>query len=147
VLGKTDFNIIGESQGNIVSKYIIEHCDLGEYKVHNYLSMGGPHQGVEKIPGCFTGFWCDLLNDLAETLMYDPLIQDIVAPSEYYRERDNKVAYHWYINNSRLLPFLNNEKSHSLKDEYKQRFSSMNKVMLIMFGEDETLYPRETSFF
>jgi len=109
--------------------------------------MGGPHQGVEKIPGCFTGFWCDLLNDLAETLMYDPLIQDIVAPSEYYRERDNKVAYHWYINNSRLLPFLNNEKSHSLMDEYKQRFSSMNKVMLIMFGEDEILYPRETSFF
>lgn len=79
--------------------------------------------------------------------MYDPLIQDIVAPTEYYRERDNKIAYHWYLNNSRLLPFLNNEKPHSLMDQYKKRFSSMNKVMLIMFGEDEVLYPRETSFF
>jgi len=146
-LGKSDINIIGESQGNIVSKYIIEECDLGEFKVHNYLSMGGPHQGVEKIPNCFTGFWCDLLNDAAETFMYDEFIQDIVAPTEYYRERDTKRGYEWYVQKSRLLPFLNNEKNHTNSSLYKQRFSSMNKVMLIMFGSDEVLYPKETSFF
>lgn len=43
VFSKSDFNVIGVSQGNIVAKYIIEACDLGEHKVHNYLSISGPH--------------------------------------------------------------------------------------------------------
>merc|ERR1712086_411212 len=62
VFNSTDFNIIGLSQGNLVARYIIEHCDLGKYKVHNYLSLGGPHQGVQKQPKCFSGIWCNILN-------------------------------------------------------------------------------------
>ena len=79
--------------------------------------------------------------------MFNPTIQEGVAPAEYYRERDNIIRYQFYLDNSRLLPYLNNEKPHDLFDLYKQRFMSMNRVMLVMDELDETVYPRESSFF
>jgi len=42
VFGKGDFNIMAMSQGGILSRDMIQHCDLGSYKVHNYISLGGP---------------------------------------------------------------------------------------------------------
>ena len=79
--------------------------------------------------------------------MYNPTIQENVAPAEYWRERDNEFRYQFYVHNSKLLPYLNNEKKHDLMDRYKERFMGMNRVMLVMDELDETLVPRETSFF
>ena len=59
--------------------------------------MGGPHQGVEKIPHCYTGFWCKILDKLGDRIMYDAWLQDILAPAEYFRERDNEKEYDWYV--------------------------------------------------
>ena len=42
VFSKSNINVIGMSQGGMLSRYIVEHCDLGQYKVHNYLSLAGP---------------------------------------------------------------------------------------------------------
>ena len=79
--------------------------------------------------------------------MYNPTIQENVAPAEYWRERDNEFRYQFYLRNSKLLPFLNNEITHDQMDRYKERFMGMNRVMLVMDELDETLVPRETSFF
>jgi len=66
VFGKSDFNLIGISQGGILSRYLIQACDLGKHKVHNYLSIGGPQQGVQEVPGCYTGVWCTVLNTIVD---------------------------------------------------------------------------------
>ena len=42
IFGKSDFNLIGISQGGMLSRAMIQDCDLGEHKVRNYLSIAGP---------------------------------------------------------------------------------------------------------
>jgi len=64
VFGKGDFNILAMSQGGIVSRAMIQDCDLGSYKVHNYISLGGPQMGVSMEPGCFTGALCESLKKI-----------------------------------------------------------------------------------
>jgi len=70
-----------------------------------------------------------------------------LAPAEYFRETMNKRHYDWYLNNNRFLPYINNEKDHDLYDQYKDRFSSLNKIMLVAFQNDTILYPHETAMF
>lgn len=56
-------NILGMSQGALNARFIIEACDLGSTKVYNYLSIGGPHMGVTKVPNCNHDYWyCTVLN-------------------------------------------------------------------------------------
>jgi palmitoyl-protein thioesterase len=46
------YNIVAESQGNLVARGLIEFCDNAP-PVINYVSLGGPHAGVAAIPeGC-----------------------------------------------------------------------------------------------
>jgi len=46
------YNIVAESQGNLVARALIEFCDNAP-PVINYVSLGGPHAGVAAIPeGC-----------------------------------------------------------------------------------------------
>ena len=42
VYGKSDFHLVGLSQGGIMARDTIQRCDLGEHKVVNFLSLGGP---------------------------------------------------------------------------------------------------------
>jgi len=55
VFGKGNFNIIGISQGGLLARDMIQNCDLGEHKVHNYISLGSPQMGVQKFPDCHFG--------------------------------------------------------------------------------------------
>ena len=52
IFGKSNFNIIGLSQGALIGRYIIQHCDLGKNKVHKFLSVGGPLMGTHTHPEC-----------------------------------------------------------------------------------------------
>ena len=124
--------MIGSSQGNIIARYVIEACDLGEYKVHNYISISGPQNGVQKIPGCFTGEWCDMLNTIANNLALLNVTEQHVAPAAYYRETQNLVHYKWYLAQSEYLPYINNEKEHENSALYKKRFMSLNRIQLYL---------------
>ncbi|XP_045815236.1 palmitoyl-protein thioesterase 1-like [Trifolium pratense] len=52
-----------------------------------------------------------------------------------------------YLENCRFLPKLNNEKPGQRNSTYKKRFSSLENLVLIMFEQDATLIPKETSWF
>jgi len=56
-----------------LARYIAEECEMPG-KVRNVLTMGGPHMGVDAIPGCFTGFTCDVLNFFARNLVYTSVV-------------------------------------------------------------------------
>ena len=64
-----EFNVVGLSQGGLLARYIAEECEMPG-KVRNLLTMGGPHMGVDAIPGCFTGFMCNILNFFAKKIVY-----------------------------------------------------------------------------
>lgn len=45
------YNIVAQSQGNLVARGLIEFCDNAP-RVFNYVSLGGPHAGIAAIPKC-----------------------------------------------------------------------------------------------
>ncbi|KAM0926467.1 hypothetical protein ACQ4PT_003533 [Festuca glaucescens] len=52
-----------------------------------------------------------------------------------------------YLKGCRFLPKLNNEIPGERNATYKERFSSLENLVLIMFESDIVLIPRETSWF
>ncbi|KAG4973043.1 hypothetical protein JHK87_029864 [Glycine soja] len=52
-----------------------------------------------------------------------------------------------YLENCRFLPVLNNEIPDKRNSTYKERFSSLQNLVLIMLEHDTVLIPRETSWF
>jgi palmitoyl-protein thioesterase len=64
-----EFNVVGLSQGGLIARYIAEECEMPG-KVRNVLTIGGPHMGVDAIPGCFTGTMCKILNFFAKQIVY-----------------------------------------------------------------------------
>jgi len=103
---KNGFLLFGSSQGNIVSRYIIQECSVGKY-VKGYISSGGPHSGVIRIPHTNYEKYEKLINNLAEDLVYTPEIQYAIAPAGYFR---SLRYYDRYLDDCILLPYLNNQK-------------------------------------
>lgn len=48
---------------------------------------------------------------------------------------------------SNFLPKINNEINHLKSAQYKKRFSSLNRVGLIKFMNDEIVIPKESEWF
>jgi palmitoyl-protein thioesterase len=142
-LNQTDFSIVGVSQGSLIGRYIIEKCDI-KGKVRKYVSIGGPQMGVGKIPHCtMTKFLCNLVDKLAKGVIYSQMVQNHLAPAGYLKDVKN---YSSYIKNSIFLPDLNNEKENKNKN-YKNRFGSLDKLVLIKFSNDTMVVPKESEWF
>ena len=112
VFGKSDFNIIGLSQGALIARSIIQDCDLGSFKVHNYLSVGGPQLGYHQLPGCTLPVVCDAVNWIIDKVAYTPLFQQIISAADYLRLTDSNFDQSLYKKKSMFLTFINNEIDH-----------------------------------
>jgi len=130
-----------------LARYIAEECEMPG-KVRNLLTMGGPHMGVDAIPGCFTGFACNVANFFAKKLVYTNFAQNYFAPAGYFRDVQN---YDSYVKDSVLLSSLNNEKKNTWHVDHNDlrtsKFSDLNGAMLVKFDSDSVLYPKETAWF
>ncbi|CAN1195530.1 Palmitoyl-protein thioesterase 1 [Linum perenne] len=115
------YNIVGLSQGNLISRAVIESCTDGP-PVVNYISLAGPHAGIASVPLC----------------------GDHLAPSGYMKLPDDMSAY---LSKSKFLPELNNELPEGRNSIYKQRLTSLKNLVLIMFEGDEVIVPKETAWF
>ncbi|KAK4266716.1 hypothetical protein QN277_023602 [Acacia crassicarpa] len=137
------YNIVGLSQGNMIGRGLVEFCDEGP-PVKNFISLAGPHAGIASIPFCGSEQLCILLDELIKLEIYSPFVQEHLAPSNYLKIPTDIVAY---INGCKFLPKLNNEIMNMKNYTYKQRFASLENLVLIMFEQDNVLIPRETSWF
>jgi palmitoyl-protein thioesterase len=140
-----EFNVVGLSQGGLLARYIVEECDM-KGKVRNMLTIGGPHMGVDAIPHCISGVFCGIINAVAKKFVYYSFAQDWIGPAGYFRDVNDFTTYQW---NSVFLPAMNNEQSANGDTAAlrKERFSSLNSAMLIMFQKDTMIYPKETAWF
>jgi palmitoyl-protein thioesterase len=102
--------------------------------------------GVDAIPGCFSGFACDVVNFLAKRVVYFSFAQNWFAPAGYFRDVNDMKTYE---KDSVFLPSMNNEQisTGELGNVRKERFSSLNAAMLVMFEDDSVIYPKETAWF
>ena len=108
------------------------------------VTLGAPHKGVGSVPHCFYGYICDAINSVAKSLVYYPLVQDWCGPCGYFRDPDALEDYLYY---SAFLPSLNNERDSKVKKENAERFSELNKALLIKFSEDSMVFPPESAWF
>ena len=119
---------------------MIQDCDLGAFKVRNYLSVAGPQQGVQLTPWCFTGTWCNILTYLENHLEDFQVAQHHMAPADYWNNPEPK-AHAAYLKYSIYLPYINNEKVHDKSAQYKERFSALNRAQFVLFQNDTVIYP------
>ena len=56
----------------------------------------------------------------------------------------NSLYYFLYLHKSIFLVYINNEVNHSKKNQYYDRFSGLDRLMLVQFEEDTTVYPKES---
>lgn len=137
-----DVDVWGLSMGGLIARYIIQDCDFGG-RVKKFISYGSPQSGVQLIPQCKLGK-CKILNFFAKSLVYKSLTQKIFAPSNFFRiiGKEDK-----YKKNAKFLPAINNQIDHPKKDQYKKRFSSLDKLVLVEFSQDQVVQPSISSRF
>ncbi|XP_059633862.1 uncharacterized protein LOC132276452 isoform X2 [Cornus florida] len=137
------YNIVAISQGNLVGRGVVEFCD-GAPPVKNFISLGGPHAGVAA-PPCSEESECKMLEDiLVKFGVYSKFAQEHLAPAGFIKI---PTEIEEYLQGSKFLPKLNNEISNSRHSIYKERFTSLENLVLIMFDQDSVLIPKETSWF
>ncbi|XP_024026854.1 palmitoyl-protein thioesterase 1 [Morus notabilis] len=137
------YNIVGLSQGNLIGRGILEFCDGGP-PVKNFVSLAGPHAGTASVPLCGSSVFCIIADTLIKSEIYSDFIQDHLAPSGYLKLPN---AIPDYLEHCKFLPKLNNEIPEKRNSTYKERFSSLQNLVLIMFEHDTVLIPKETSWF
>ncbi|KAG9149193.1 hypothetical protein Leryth_003193 [Lithospermum erythrorhizon] len=137
------YNIVGLSQGNLIGRAVVEFCDGGP-PVKNFVSLGGPHAGTASVPLCGTGIMCLIADAILKLEIYSDYVQAHLAPSGYLKLPNNIGGY---LNKCSFLPKLNNELPEVKNLTYKERFSSLENLVLIMFEHDTVLIPKETAWF
>ncbi|KAL0379756.1 UNVERIFIED_CONTAM: Palmitoyl-protein thioesterase 1 [Sesamum angustifolium] len=128
-------------QGNIVGRGVVEFCDGGP-PVRNLISLAGPHAGIAAVPLCGSAEVCILVDLLIELAIYSDFVQEHLAPASYIKIPTDIDAYR---KGCKFLPKLNNEIYKN--STYKERFSSLENLVLIKFEKDDILVPKETSWF
>ncbi|XP_058211928.1 uncharacterized protein LOC131324110 isoform X2 [Rhododendron vialii] len=137
------YNIVGLSQGNMVGRGVVEFCD-GAPQVKNFISLAGPHAGIASLPFCGSGVLCILVDYLVKLAVYDSYVQEHLAPANYLKVPTDIDGY---MKGCKFLPELNNEHVNHTNTTYKERFASLENLVLIMFEQDKVLVPKETSLF
>ncbi|KDP39913.1 hypothetical protein JCGZ_03444 [Jatropha curcas] len=137
------YNIVGLSQGNLIARGVIEFCDGGP-PVKNFISLAGPHAGTASVPLCGTGILCIIANNLLKSEIYSDYVQDHLAPAGYLKFPNDIPNY---LKKCKFLPKLNNELPGERNSIYKERLTSLQNLVLIMFENDKVLIPKETAWF
>lgn len=137
------YNIVGLSQGNLIGRGVVEFCDGGP-PVKNFVSLAGPHAGTASVPLCGSGVFCIIADNLIKSQIYSDYVQTHLAPSGYLKLPNDIPKY---LEKCRFLPKLNNELPDERNSTYKERFNSLENLVLIMFEQDTVLIPKETSWF
>ncbi|KAH7351709.1 hypothetical protein KP509_19G011100 [Ceratopteris richardii] len=140
---QSGYNLVGLSQGNVIGRGVIEWCD-GAPPVHNMISLGGPHAGTASVPLCGTGTFCVIANLLIGLGVYTSYVQEHLGPAGYVKIPTDLEAY---SKGCKFLPKLNNELEEFKNSTYKERFTGLSQLVLIMFENDKVLIPKETAWF
>ncbi|KAH9515272.1 Palmitoyl-protein thioesterase 1 [Bulinus truncatus] len=131
------YNALGFSQGGQFLRAIAQRCPSPP--MLNLVSFGGQHQGVYGFPRCpgENQTLCDLVRKLLNIGAYIPLVQ-----AEYWHDPLNEEEYR---NKSVFLADINQERQFNAT--YKANLLKLKNLVLVMFGEDTMVDPKESEWF
>ena len=89
----------------LLARYIIQKCEMAG-KVKKVVSFCGPMMGTSKVPFCFDGVVCYIINTLADFFVYTKIIQNNIGPAGYYWATSHLDDYK---DSESILAQLNNE--------------------------------------
>jgi len=135
------FNAIGYSQGNLIIRGYIEKYNSPP--VFNWVSIHGPLSGVAGMPRCeFEAMICKMFDGMLGAMVYESWAQTSLAQANYFRDPNRIEAY---TQSCEFLPEINNERNPN--PQYKERFTSINRLALVMADNDTMIYPKESEWF
>lgn len=139
------FNAVGFSQGAQFLRALVQRCPFKQQaniRMKNLISLGGQHQGVFGLPNCPSSTFCDYIRYMLTHGAYERSVQEHLVQAEYWHDpldEDN------YRKKSIFLADINNE--NVLNETYRNNLLQLDNLVLVMFGQDEMVVPKESSFF
>lgn len=138
------FAIVSISQGGVLARYVIEKCQaIPAGRVKKFISIGGPLAGTHQLPHCFRGVVCHILNSFADWFCYKGYVQKTFGPSGYFRVSNHLKRFE----KSKSVLFNVNNHGDKYEAEAKNKFSSLEKLVLIGFKRDTMISPEQSAFF
>ncbi|KAG8739970.1 hypothetical protein FRC10_004937 [Ceratobasidium sp. 414] len=141
------FDAIGFSQGGQFLRAYVER--FNDPPVRSLLTFGSQHMGVSGLPACKSGdFLCWLARNAARRGVYTSYAQTHIIQAQYFRDPRTVHDLESYLAANTFLTDINAEVPDTGdKALYKKNLASLDALVLILFSEDETVVPKETSWF
>jgi len=139
------FNLLGFSQGGLWSRAIIQLCP--DLTVKNFISIGGPQNGVFGFPGCDTfsedtQSLCEYVRIALNKGAYLPAIQDHVIPAQYWHD---PLDVQDYQENNHFLTIVN--QVNEIDSSQVEALSRIDNMVLTQFTQDTTIIPPISEWF
>lgn len=133
---------LGFSQGGLFLRAYVERCNSPP--VRSLVTFGSPHNGISDFQKCATTDWlCKGSEALLRSNTWSSYVQTHLVPAQYFRDPNQ---FDQYLEYSNFLADINNERE--LKNQtYKENLSQLERWVLYLFEGDETLVPKESSWF
>ncbi|XP_063535331.1 palmitoyl-protein thioesterase 1-like [Cydia strobilella] len=141
---KNGFNVIGLGHGSLFLRAVIQRCGHKLPPIKNYISFGGPQQGISGLPRCIvvSNQTCSAMQELLEFAAYHSMTQDALIPATYWHDplREDE-----YKKRSIFLADINNEQV--INEFYKWNLKKLQHFVMVKFEKDSVVQPRETEWF
>lgn len=137
------FDAMGFSQGGQFLRAYVERYNSPP--VYNLVTFGSQHMGISDIPGCRP--WdvvCQLARRAAMGGVYTEWAQHNLVQAQYYRDPARLTMY---LASNLFLADINNEIPDAANGSYAPRLASLEKLVLVLFLQDKTVVPKESSWF
>ncbi|KAH9485265.1 Palmitoyl-protein thioesterase 1 [Psilocybe cubensis] len=140
---KGGFDAIGFSQGGQFLRAYVERYN--DPPVNNLITFGSQHMGISDIPVCGRyDLLCQIARRSAKQAVYGAWAQNNLVQAQYFRDPWNMEKY---FTANQFLTSINNEVAATRNATYAHNLSSLNNLVLVLFTEDKTVVPKESSWF
>ncbi|KAF8629203.1 hypothetical protein AX17_005788 [Amanita inopinata Kibby_2008] len=137
------FDAVGFSQGGQFLRAYVER--FNEPPVNNLITFGSQHMGISDLPLCRQyDFICQVARRTARKAVYGKWAQNNLVQAQYFRDPSH---YNTYLAMNRFLASINNEVIDTKNGTYARQLASLNKLVLVIFTNDKTVVPKESSWF
>lgn len=138
---KDGFNAIGFSQGGQFLRAYAQRYQNPPIKT--LMTWGSQHSGILEVPcQSETSPLCQSSRFFVRNNAFSSFVQNRFVPAQYYKGFDHQA----YLEGSIFLADINNEKDVKNKT-YVQNLSTLENFVMIMFEDDVTVIPKQSSLF